>query len=343
LLGVFFGLMDVLISSPAAGDGALETIRSDVRTEPPSNPSPPAEPTRRDSCPQEYRPENQGWEEAKSNFFMGALMGAGVVITSPFWGPRVLLQDESLPGIFPRYPYDHTPGFLLLTSWPGQTAVQEKPLVAERIGAGIDPNALPYAALVPPAERMPAASPESSTPAPVSPAPVKVSRPPVERNWACQLRADYLDEFAAVSGIGGQMIFETASRWGFDGAFEHLRERLPGDNADNLTLGDANLVYRFAQSEKVQLRTGIGMNWLNDARRTDLGFNFTYGGDFFPRKPWALSAAVDWGTLGHAGLFRFRATAGILVNRFETYAGYEYGDIGRTQENFLVAGVRIWF
>jgi hypothetical protein len=50
---------------------------------------------------------------------------------------------------------------------------------------------------------------------------------------------------------------------------------------------------------------------------------------------------ADWGTLGRAGLFRFRTTAGIIVNRFETYAGHEYLDIGRVQNNFFIAGVRI--
>ncbi len=91
------------------------------------------------------------------------------------------------------------------------------------------------------------------------------------------------------------------------------------------------------------MRAGLGANWLNDSTRTDLGFNFTYGGDFFPRKPWVLSAAIDWGTLGHAGLFRFRTTAGVILNRFEGYVGYEYLDIGSTQDNFLIGGVRVWF
>ena len=74
-----------------------------------------------------------------------------------------------------------------------------------------------------------------------------------------------------------------------------------------------------------------------------MGFNFTYGGDFFPRKPWVLSTAIDWGTLGHAGLFRFRTTAGVIWNRFESYVGYEYLDIGTTQGNFAIGGVRVWF
>ena len=138
------------------------------------------------------------------------------------------------------------------------------------------------------------------------------------------------------------MILETTSRFGIDASFHYLSERLP-EGDDHLNLGDCNLIYRFAQSSRAEMRVGIGANWLNDSTRTDLGFNFTYGGDFFPCKPWVLSAAIDGGTLGHAGLFRFRTTAGVIFNRFEGYAGYEYLDIGSTQDNFLIGGVRVWF
>ncbi len=81
----------------------------------------------------------------------------------------------------------------------------------------------------------------------------------------------------------------------------------------------------------------------DDPAETNFGFNFTYGVDFFPVRPWVLSSTVDWGTLGRSGLFRFQATAGAVVHRVETYAGYEYLDLGSTQVNSLIGGVRIWF
>lgn len=61
------------------------------------------------------------------------------------------------------------------------------------------------------------------------------------------------------------------------------------------------------------------------------------------RRPWVLSGTIDWGTLGRAELFRLRGTAGVIVNRFELYAGYEYLDVDRTQRNALVAGVSVWY
>ena len=73
------------------------------------------------------------------------------------------------------------------------------------------------------------------------------------------------------------------------------------------------------------------------------GFNFTYGADLYPCKPWVLSADLDAGTLGHTGLFRFRATGGVMLHGVETYTGYEYLDIGRGHTNLLVAGAQVWF
>jgi hypothetical protein len=70
---------------------------------------------------------------------------------------------------------------------------------------------------------------------------------------------------------------------------------------------------------------------------------FTYAADLYPPKPWVLTAEIDVGTLGHAGLFRFRTTAGIAWRRIGLYTGYEYTDIERTHWNGLIGGVRVWF
>jgi hypothetical protein len=163
------------------------------------------------------------------------------------------------------------------------------------------------------------------------------------RAWGGRMRLEYADEFDAVDRVGGGLLLEHESRLGFDFEANWLRERLAGGGHDRLWLGDANLVFRFAQCEKMQWRSGLGANWMNDERRTDLGFNFTYGFDLFPVRPWVVSTEIDWGTLGTAGLFRFRTTGGLVVGRFEAYTGYEYLDIGRTQTNSLLGGVRLWF
>ena len=70
---------------------------------------------------------------------------------------------------------------------------------------------------------------------------------------------------------------------------------MSANQPDQLWLGDVNVVYRCAQIPILQMRTGLGMNWLADEFGSDVGFNFTYSGDFFPADPWLVSAGINWG------------------------------------------------
>jgi hypothetical protein len=161
--------------------------------------------------------------------------------------------------------------------------------------------------------------------------------------WSARLSVEYGGDLDDRGKVGGRLLVSTTPRWGADVQMERLYEQLPGGSHDDLWLGDGNLVFRFAQSQFMLWRAGVGINWLDDPAGSEAGFNFTYGADWFPARPWVLSATLDWGTLGRAELFRFNGTAGVLINRVETYVGYEYLDIDRTHINSLLAGVRIWF
>ncbi len=161
-------------------------------------------------------------------------------------------------------------------------------------------------------------------------------------DWLVRMRTEYAESFDDISRTGGQLLWDTSSRWGIDTQFDNLRESRDLQPDDDLWVGDANLVFRFAQSPRVQMRTGIGFNWLKDDAQSDFGFNFTYGGDFFVKKPWVVSTEIDWGLLGNANLFRGRVTTGITWHRCEFYTGYEYLEIGTMELNGLVAGIRLW-
>jgi len=163
------------------------------------------------------------------------------------------------------------------------------------------------------------------------------------RRWSARLRGDYAEDFDDMSRISGHLLVSTSARFGLDTEMNFLQERLPERRRDELWLGDCNLVYRFAQSERSQWRAGLGFNWLDDAADTNFGFNFTYGFDLYPVKPLVLSTELDWGTLGSAEAFHFRTTAGVVLFGLESYVGYEYRDIDRFHFNGLVAGVRVWF
>lgn len=163
--------------------------------------------------------------------------------------------------------------------------------------------------------------------------------------WLLRLRADAGSDFDQLSLTSGQVLFDTASRLGMDSRFDYRQEEFRGSGGgkDGLWTGDCNAVVRFAQSSWLQVRSGVGVNWLADDLGNEFGFNFTYSTDLMPAPPWVFSSELDWGWLGEAGLFHFRVTAGVLYRRTEAYAGYDYFDVGNTQINSLVAGVGFWY
>lgn len=277
--------------TPAAGQGRLGELRDGVRLPPPPSSSsggssaPRAEPDWHHDDHDHHHHHHHWDDEATGDLyaFAGLVMLAGV--TSPFWAPHGLI-DEGFDAeyLFPRFPYDHGPGYMQLE---------------------------PYL------------------------------RHP--RRWSARLRTEYADNLDDMTRIGGHLLLTGSSRWGLDTQMDYLKEDFADRTYDEIYSGDCNLVFRFAQSQNMQWRTGVGFNWLDDPLRTDFGFNFTYGMDYFPRRPWVISSTLDWGTLGRSELFRFRTTAGLIVHGVEAYTGYEYLDVDETQIGSLMAGARIWF
>lgn len=168
-------------------------------------------------------------------------------------------------------------------------------------------------------------------------------RPKGLRNWFARVDLEYSDDFNDFDRTGSHLLFDTARRFGIDAEWNYRREDLTAGATDELWTGDANLVYRFAQNEYVQFRTGLGINWLADRGETDYGFNFTYGADIVPRRPWVISTAIDWGTLRHTSLFHGRLTVGALLGPVEVFAGYDYFDAGAADLSGPLAGLRLWF
>ncbi|MBT3889409.1 MAG: hypothetical protein HN617_01535 [Planctomycetaceae bacterium] len=158
-----------------------------------------------------------------------------------------------------------------------------------------------------------------------------------------RIRVDYADNFLTQQKISTHLIFESRNRLGVDASFDYLRESVAVGQHDQLWIGDFNAVWRFAQMEKAQMRIGLGMNWQRAAAGTEKGINFTYGGDFYLSKPQIISADLDWGRLGSAGLFRIRTTYGRQIGRAKVYVGYEYLSIGNFEKNFLITGMSFDF
>ncbi len=161
--------------------------------------------------------------------------------------------------------------------------------------------------------------------------------------WLLRLRGEYGEDFDSIRRVSMGVLYDTDLRVGLDASLDYYREWLPGGLRDDLWLGDVNVVYRFAQSERFALRSGLGANYLTGTGSTDFGFNFTYGGDWLPARPWILSANIDVGTLGKVGFFRGRATVGINVRKVEFFTGYDYLDVGTVQIGTVIGGIRLWY
>lgn len=156
-------------------------------------------------------------------------------------------------------------------------------------------------------------------------------------------RSDFGTNFGRIDWVGGNVLVESTMRWGVESDFRVLQESGPGATLDSATLGDANLFFRFAQSDQFQARAGLGLNYLSDRADTNFGGNFTYAVDWYPVKPVIVSAELDLGWLGQESLFHFRLTEGVNWKYGEAYVGYDYYDIGNFQVGGMVAGVRLWF
>ncbi len=281
--------------SLTARAGDLSTLRTDVRAK--------RSPAAASSSSERSHSDPYHCHDDDDNFFgelFGELFGevflagalvTGVVVTTPVWGPHHLVGDDfEAPGFFPRFPYDDTPGFMMIDRAQGDFCWPAEP-----------------------------------------------------RDWSGRFRAEYGDNFGDLTQIGAHLLVESSSRWGLDTEFNFREEDLLGGAHDQLWTGDCNLVFRFAQHERLQMRIGAGFNWLADDVDSNYGYNVTYGGDWFPCDPWVISSNIDWGEIGSADLFHFRITGGVVVYGIEVYTGYDYYDVDRVQISSYIAGVRVWF
>ena len=139
--------------------------------------------------------------------------------------------------------------------------------------------------------------------------------------------------------FGGRLLLENSDRIGIDTETDYWLQTHRHGGPDHAWNGDFNVVYRFAESEHMQWRAGIGFNWLADQIQPEFGVNFTYGFDWFPVRPWTISSVIDCGTLGGSTLFHNRSSVGVMLGPAELFAGYDYFQLGTANFHGPVAGV----
>jgi len=152
----------------------------------------------------------------------------------------------------------------------------------------------------------------------------------------------------------GGPVDDGLTRWGFaarlstnfrlelETAWSQYAEPMPDGGVDQLWLGDANMILQFAQNEHVQFHSGIGVRGMIDRPDSVWGFNFTYGVDLYPTDPIVISADMDLGHIGAAGVVQLRATIGMMLSFVELYGGYDALWVGDESLGGPVVGLRGW-
>jgi hypothetical protein len=168
-------------------------------------------------------------------------------------------------------------------------------------------------------------------------------RPRGARFWSVEAAAEDGYSFHGVNRVGARFALDTALRFGVASNWDFFQERRPCGCYDELTVGDVNLTYRFAQCDWMGMFVGAGGRVMPDRYDTRAGFNFTYGAEVFPCKPLVLSSSFDLGNLGSASVVRARATVGLIHRHWELFGGYDFYRIGAVDLQGPMAGLRLWF
>jgi len=160
-----------------------------------------------------------------------------------------------------------------------------------------------------------------------------------KQTWGGTLQSFAIPGSHDLDRFGGRLLLENADRIGIDTETDYLLQTHRHGGPDHAWMGDFNVVYRFAESENMQWRAGVGLNWLADQTKPEFGINFTYGFDWYPRRPWTISSVIDAGTIGESSMFHNRSTIGVMLGPAELFAGYDYLQLGTAHVQGPVAGV----
>ncbi len=158
-----------------------------------------------------------------------------------------------------------------------------------------------------------------------------------------RLWVEYGSDFDDIDLVSGGLLVEGENRLGFDFTWRTYFEDLGPEGHDDLSTGDANLLFRLWQSDVTALRLGGGASWLKFDGELDAGYNFTMSADVFPVRPFVISVEGDAGKIGHASLLHGRATIGANLRHFEVYTGIDYLEIENTDLTSMITGLRTWW
>jgi hypothetical protein len=227
------------------------------------------------------------------------------VLVAPWVGPHVALEpNDRGTAVFESFPYAHGSRGLLRYREPTPTE-------------GLDGEPENEASVQPP--------------------------PPPGKSVAGQVRAEggYVLGGVYRGALGGRLMLP--GRLELDANVNGLMDPVENGGVDRATFGNAHVAVRFAQSEQVQFRTGLGYQQFADQYGVEPGIDFLYGFEAQLGAHLILSVSGNLGSAGHALVGQIRGSLGVMLDRFEIYAGYDHISIGDVPLGGPAAGIRAWF
>ena len=192
------------------------------------------------------------------------------------------------------------------------------------------------------------------TPRPVgAPAFGADSPPGRETSWRLAYELGHAGPGFSNKGVmrNGLSLRRTWWRFGVDGDFIYFLDRTGEPRRDHsLALTRVNLVFAPVLRPRFTWWAGVGANAVLDLHRypdgrnpVAFGPNLTSSIDVFPGRLFVVSGRVDLGRVGHAPVVAARGTAGLMLQRFEVFGGYELVRLGDRSLRGPIMGVRVWF
>ncbi len=129
--------------------------------------------------------------------------------------------------------------------------------------------------------------------------------------------------------------------FGFDTRWTYWAEFLDDGTTDGLWMGDVNLHLQLINLPALQWSAGAGPRLLADADGKSAGANLTTKIELYPVMPLALRVEGDTGNLGSAWVWEVRSSAGVMLNRFEVYGGYDLLRVADIRFDSWVVGLRV--
>ena len=144
--------------------------------------------------------------------------------------------------------------------------------------------------------------------------------------------------------ISGRARIEGLWRFGLDFGINRFEEELSGGGYDSIQFEDLFITIRFAQSERIQFRTGLGWRAFADDIGPDrTGWAFLYAIDIQPIDPFVASFSFDVGGVGNAVISRTRLEIGAVISFVEPFIGVEWFRVDDTKLDSVFLGARVYF